>query len=204
MCFNSRVSLITFIIGLFGSINLFNLGYKPESFFYAWVVLMQLVEFFLWRNQPCNDANRKISNIGMFINHTEPIILWLAILFFYSNRLPTWVNLYMLFFIVFTIFYTKIALKKLDCTTVTPESSPHLHWKWNQANYARSYYGIFLLALILLSIYGLDKGFNNAVLVTVSFVISYMIYGQRHAVGAMWCFMAALAPWFIPLINKYF
>ena len=113
MCFNSRVSIITFIIGILGSINLFNLGYKPESFFYAWVVLMQLIEFFLWRNQPCNETNKKISNLGMFINHMEPIVFWIAILFFHANRLPLWVNLYMLFYLVFTLIYTKNALKKL-------------------------------------------------------------------------------------------
>ena len=57
MCFNAPVSLTTFLIGIIGSIRLFYLNYKAEAIFYAWVVLMQLIEFFLWRNQPCNKTN---------------------------------------------------------------------------------------------------------------------------------------------------
>ena len=208
MCFNSQVSLITFIIGSLGSIRLYNLGYKSEAYFYAWVVFMQLIEYFLWKNQECNNINKNITNAGMFINHLEPIILWLSILYFNENKLPSFVNAYMILYLILTYLYTKSLLKnksknnKLDCTTVTEESKPHLHWQWNYSKYFSIYYTYFIGALVLLSLYGLDKGFSNAIVLLLSFGISFYIYSNRKAVGAMWCFMAAFVPWILPFVNS--
>jgi hypothetical protein len=208
MCFNSQVSLITFIIGILGSIRLYNLGYKSEAFFFAWVVLMQLIEYFLWNNQECNNINKNITNIGMLINHLEPVILWIAILYFNENKLPAWINAYMLIYLVLTYIYTKALLKnknknkKLECTTVTEESKPHLHWQWNFGKNGILFYTYFLVGLVLLSMYGLNKGFITALLALLSFGLSYYIYGNKKAVGAMWCFAASFGPWIIPILNS--
>jgi len=194
MCFNAEVSIITYIIGMIGSILLFKKNYKPEAIFYGWVIQMQFIEFLLWKNQPCpSDKNIKISETGMIINHLEPIILWLAILFFSRRKLPIFINVLMLIFIVSTFLYSKNI--KIQCTTVSAESKPHLHWKWNSANFSIPYYLLFLICLILLSYYGFNKGYINALIVLISFIISFMIYGNKNVVGAMWCFFAAFGPW---------
>ena len=99
MCFIAPVSLTTFLIGIIGSLRLFYLNYKAEAIFYAWVVLMQLIEFFLWRNQPCNKTNLIVTNIGMLINHLEPIALWVGIILFSKKELPTFVNILLLIYL---------------------------------------------------------------------------------------------------------
>jgi hypothetical protein len=205
MCYNKDVSIITYIFGIVSSYKLFELGYKPEAIFYAWVIQMQLVEYFLWSNQPCLDPkiienNKTVSKLGMLINHLEPIVLWLAILYYYPKNLSQNINLFMFIFVIASILYT-INIQN-ECTTVSEESTPHLHWRWNNGSYASIYYVYFLLTLVILSLYGLPsgRGYINASIAAISFGISYYIYGDRKTVGAMWCFAAAFAPFLLQIL----
>ena len=202
MCFNANVSIATFIVGLLGCYFLIQNkmeNYIPEAIFYLWVIQMQLIEFILWKNQPCNKTNKNITTIGIIVNHMEPIILWLAILIFSNKQLPQWVNYTLLFYLFFSIFYSISAIKN-ECTNVTPESSPHLLWKWNNKHGADIFYALFLFCLIILSINGLKFGYHQAIIITASFILSGLIYGNKKSVGAMWCFAAA----FGPIITPYF
>jgi predicted neutral ceramidase superfamily lipid hydrolase len=181
MCFNAPVSLITFIIVIIGSIRLFLLGHKPEAIFLGWTCFMQLIEFFLWRNQSCNNINKRMTYLGMIINHLEPIVLWLAILY-YNKKLPVEVNISMIIFLILMMLYTKNILnnkKEYECTEVTEESNPHLHWKWNYGDYYMIFYIYFIICLMILSIYGLNKGYISALVSLISFTISYFIYNNE-------------------------
>lgn len=97
---------------------------------------MQLIEYFLWKNQPCNATNTpknvKTTKFGILVNHLEPIVLWLAVLYLSKKKLPSSINYFMVFFIITTIIYTINSLKKVECTTVSEQSEPHLRWKWNR------------------------------------------------------------------------
>ena len=196
MCFNAEVSIITYIIGMIGSFFLFKKNYIPEAIFYTWVIQMQFIEFLLWKNQPCpSNKNLQVSKTGMIINHLEPIILWLAILFFSRRKLPLMINVLMIIFITSTILYS--VNLKMECTTVSEQSKPYLHWKWNEGNFSGWYYVLFLVSLVVLSYYGLNKGYINALIVLVSFIFSFLIYQNKNVVGAMWCFFAAFGPWIL-------
>jgi hypothetical protein len=198
MCFNPEVSLATYVVGMTGCFQLYSKGYIPEAIFFAWVIQMQLVEYFIWRNQSCDQhVNKFVSKIGILVNHTEPIVLWLAILYFSKRTLPSIIQMFMVFFVIVSLLYTYNVWNSTECTTVTQESAPHLHWKWNEGSFSKEYYMIFLMSLALLSYYGLPNGHINATLSVLSFVISKIIYGEKHSVGAMWCFAAAFAPWFL-------
>lgn len=196
MCFNARISLTTYIVGMIGSFLLWQKNYKPEALFYFWVIQMQLIEYFIWNNLSCSATNNYITKAGIIINHTEPIVLWLGILYFSKLKLDNWVNFLMLGFIILTFFYTKSIFDN-SCTTITKESSPHLHWLWNSGQNAKIYYTYFLMMFVILSIYGLENGIIHAILCVISLGISYKIYGDKHAVGAIWCFMAALSPFLL-------
>jgi hypothetical protein len=37
----------------------------------------------------------------------------------------------------------------------------------------------------------------------MAFMISKIIYDKKKVVGAMWCFIAAFAPWIIPTVYEY-
>lgn len=201
MCFNAEVSLNMYILGTVGYINLYLKGFKAEAMLYACVIQMQLIEYFLWKSQQNDENNRLMTKLGILINHLEPIIFWLGIKY-YGLELPKWLDIMMLSYIIYSIIYTKSAWKSLTTTHVSKESKPHLHWKWNEGEGHDLFYAYFLLVLYLLSVYGLKNGSVHGMFVLLSFAISYIIYGNKHSVGAMWCFIAALGPWLIPLFYK--
>lgn len=220
MCFNETVSLATWLTGMTGSAMLLKLNKIPEAMFYGTTIQMQLIEYFLWKNQPncdkkcqipadnlCNQANKNITKAGTIINHLEPIALLGGIALFSKRQLPTFVIIYMIIFIIITFSYTYYIFDNtknddsLGCSIVTEKSSPHLHWKWNDLKYKKIYYSLFLAALLLLSFYGLEDGKFQSALILISYIVSYFIYGNTKSTGAMWCFMAAFAPW---LLTIYF
>lgn len=200
MCFSKEVSLLTYIIGLTGSKLLFDKGYQIEAIFYGWVIHMQLIEFFLWKYQPCSkyvSENNNVTKMGLAVNHLEPIILWFAVLKF--SKLPSQMNWFMIIFSVLTILYLKQGYHKTDCTTVTEESKPHLMWKWNTYNYYYPYYFLFLISLLVLFKYGIPgkRGKINAFVLLLSFMLSFIIYRGKNVVGSMWCFIVILAPYVV-------
>lgn len=211
MCYNENVSLGTYILGLIGCYNIYiNYDLKIEAIFLAWVVQMQLIEYILWENQSCNDINKNTTKFGVIVNHTEPIILWIAILLLSSKQLPLFVNILMTGFVIVSIFYTqhyfdnsKINSKNKytnnsECSLVTPKSKPHILWPWNLEKHHDFYYLFFLLCLNILLINGIDHGYHLALLTTISFTISKIIYTDKKVVGSMWCFIAAFLPWVLP------
>jgi hypothetical protein len=204
MCFNKEVSIGTYIIGMLGSLYLYKQGLIPEAIFYCCVVQMQLIEYFLWKHQSCKDIqiNKNITKLAIIINHIEPLILWAAIIVFSKKILPIWVHQVMLGYIILSVIVTLYSLKNVSHTTVTEDSGGHLKWQWNNIKYTGIYYLYFLLVLIVLSIYGLQNGKMHAILVTVAFVISFVMYYDYKSTGAMWCFMAAFAPWIIPTLYR--
>lgn len=208
MCFNSTISILTWVIGMLGSFRLYYLRYYPEAIFYIWVIQMQLIEYFLWKsnemsNGVCLNENISASKLGIIINHTEPIVFWLAMLYF-GYTLKYEINIIMIFFIIFTIFYTKNVLLD-ECTVISEKSKPHLHWKWNSGDYSIYYYIIFISVLVMLSLFGLrsNRGKIHSLVILISYFTSYIIYGDKHSTGSMWCFMAAFIPIILPSLYIY-
>lgn len=220
MCFNENISLLTYFTGLGGSAALLTQNRIPESLFYGWVVQMQLVDYFLWKNQPCNiteknkicnkeellncnKTNNYTTTAGIIINHLEPLVLFSSIMLFSNKTLPISIIVLFILFMIFMTFYTANIFINPDnnndnlCTTVTEESDPHLHWKWNYEKYNYIVYSFFVIILVILSYFGLEKGHINALIVIIGFAISKYIYGTKRSTGSMWCFMAAFAPWIL-------
>jgi hypothetical protein len=105
MCYNANVSLISYIIGMIGNVYLYRLNYIPESIFYTFVIQMQLIEYFLWKNQECKKTNEIVTKLGILINHLEPIALYIGILLFSINTLPLFVHVMVLIYLVIIYNY---------------------------------------------------------------------------------------------------
>ena len=195
MCFNQSVSIQTYLIGMFGSLLLYKQN-RPLGAFYMTVIQMQLIEFILWScSTSCSRLNALATKAGIVINHLEPLVLY-ALVF---QVLPLPVHAVAVLYALMTVKYTTIALRKDLCTKVTPESAPHLQWQWNYEDGNGLYYVMFLLFLVLLSVYGLpvDLGVLHAFIVVLTFAFSKVVYGRQKATGAMWCFFAAFVPYIL-------
>jgi hypothetical protein len=203
MCFSANVSLITFLIGITGSALCFKVGtveYKIVGIFFAFVVLMQLIEYLLWKHQICDSYNKNLTRSALLINHLQPIILVACIFLFNKENVSPKMIWLLVFYTVVISLYSFKFLKSGSCTMKSNTSgNSHLIWKWNILDHADIIYAIFLISLMLIGIWGFptkSSGILFALLCFFSFMFSRFIYGKQNVVGAMWCFFAAFIPIF--------
>lgn len=195
MCYNATISLITYVVGLAGCARLAYMGLIAEALFYAWTIQMQLFEFMIHTNMACGAVNLAATKFGLIVNHLEPIALYTGICI--QGRATKTVHRIAQVYSIVALFYSIGAWFSTGCTAVTAASYPHLHWIFNESVGSTVFYPFFVLILVLLSLYGLKNGRVHAIICSVSFVISHMLYGKLHSAGAMWCLSAALGPWLL-------
>ena len=111
MCFSPEVSMTTFIIVSVSCIYIYLRNYpscRPLTFILFTVGLMQLAEFFIWKDQNCGRQNHLATLIAFVILCLQPIVLML-IFYFYKLLKINYVHLsylvviYILFFVFFII-----------------------------------------------------------------------------------------------------
>jgi len=201
MCVNKKISLISYIIGILSSILLFLRNYKIEGLLYGYICQMQLIEYLLWNNNKKNNINKIITYIGIFLTHTQPIFLYLIILYFNKNSINN-INLHFLFIIYITslLLYFNKNYKLINNYTLGIENKKELKWSIQYGKNNR-FYIIFTIILALLCIIGLKKhNYLNAFILSLGFIISYIKYKKVKAVGTMWCLYTAYAPLILNII----
>jgi hypothetical protein len=181
-----------------------NKSYKIAGGFFLFVSQMQLIEYLLWNHKvKCDDYNIKISNIGSILNHLQPLVLYILLTNLNSNIskenkkiMTISITIYLISLLLYS---TKVY--PLDCTTL--DNKNHLFWKWNHKKNHTFFYIIFLSLLVLLSYLGFDKSYNTlfGIIIIVTYGLSYYKYKDTKAVGAIWCWYAALVPCFIMLYD---
>jgi len=204
MCYNKETSITTYIIGSIASLYLIfkkeEIEYKIAGGFFLYVIQMQMIEYLLWVHRvKCDKYNIKISTIGSILNNLQPIILYILIRHFNKNiseqnkkLIDTLISVY----IINLLLYSS-KMYPMECTTL--DNSNHLYWKWNYKKNYSLFYILFVLVIFLLNYLGFAYPFNIffALIFLGSFIISNYVYADTKAVGAIWCWYAALAPVFI-------
>ena len=198
MCFSKEVSLVTFILGLFTSYLCYSVNtpeYKIIGLFFAFVILMQGIEYSLWTHQQCDDLNKNISIFGMLLNHLQPVILFILInIYLKTSKVEVFV---LVVYLIAIIPYSLQFLKDKKCTEKSKKN--HLLWKWNGLNHSEIVYIIFLFTLVILGL-KINKSFS--LIIFLSFFTSYFIYNSDGVIGALWCFFAVFAPLFYYILAK--
>lgn len=226
MCYNVQSSILSYLLGISGSIGLYNIKLVPESLFFGWISQLQLVDYILWENQPCaiteskkickseeikscNKINKQTTTAGMVLNNLEPVILFMSIIIFSKKKLPIWVISLVFLFIIVMIIYTIDTIKKKDtvekeCTYVTEESNPHLFWQWNYNEpYNGFIYTFFVILFVILAYYGFSNIYFSSIMILLSYIVSAIIYKDKKSIGTMWCYISAFFPWILYGYNKF-
>ena len=124
MCFNSETSLLTFSISAVCFLYLFNRGIQTKnkndvflSILTILIGLMQIIEFFLWKNQDCNIINHYFSLLIIFLLFLQGTIINLVYLklypgdsFFSTNFVKTTIFIYSIF-----IIRCSLSISYLNC-----------------------------------------------------------------------------------------
>ena len=138
MCFNSTTSMITFSIATISSFYLYYKGTKNNnkydmlfSIIVMLIGLMQLIEYFLWENQTCNNINHNLSLLILVLLTSQPIIGWnyyYSLFFKTTNTSHSFIMLYSIFFICFAIYILYWLNKEILCSRPSKDSC-RLHWE---------------------------------------------------------------------------
>jgi hypothetical protein len=204
MCFNYKVSLLTFTIGIISCVLLlqnsnikYNLENKVTGVFFIFISLIQFMDFLFWIDIKNHIGINKITTIlGPILNVGQPIILYLVKYFYYKPDILTFRNfnlpvaiLNLLYFIYFiTIYINFLSNEKL----VTSTEKNHLKWPW--IKYTNPYFYVILLSINIFYLFTFKYALTFFI-ITYSFLyISFKYF--NYNVGELWCFFGS----FIPLI----
>jgi hypothetical protein len=206
MCYSADLSLTSLSFGIFSSLMLINFGSsqstntnKAIGYFFLFVTLMQLVEYFLWIDIDCvNSFNKLGSLLGPILNHLQPVVLLIIATTFLNPTnlisqsviIPSNI-LYLIYCVYQYIKYvsneSNLCVKTNDCE--------HLNWTWKKDfNY------LFYFAISFINVANFYTNTN----LMVSFGVSYLllivsIFGFNKNVGEFWCLMVTG----VPLINLF-
>jgi hypothetical protein len=134
MCFDAKTSLLTFSVNVTTAIYLFYQSFKDKSkigkFLSVVVILiglMQLLEFFIWRNQKCNNTNHNLSLLILVLIPLQSIVSLNYYNHLYESFNQHYVTMYSIMYGLFTIYILKHLKEIKQCSKPTKESC-RLHW----------------------------------------------------------------------------
>ena len=187
---------------LFGDYHNYNTN-LAIGYYFIYVSLMQLVEYFIWSDIECKNGLNKLGCIiGPLLNHFQPmIILILSKIYLQSNNIINDNILYTIniLYIIYVLYiYFAIYMKQKLCTKINKYK--HLDWIWK---YSFNYYIYWIILLINLFNY-LDNEYIVITLFisTILFIISYNNYHLN--IDELWCLMVTSVPLIILFIQKIF
>lgn len=211
MCWSKDLSLSSLMFGISASLALIYLGNKQSSntnkaigYFFLFVTLMQLVEYFLWIDIDCTNGFNKIGSLlGPILNHLQPVVLLiLASLYLEPTNLISpyiVVPSNILYLIYVGVEYYKYIQKESNlCVGIN--SCDHLDWTWKKDF---NYVFYFLISFI-----NVANFYSNTNLM-VSFGISYLllivsIFNFNKNIGEFWCLMVTGIPWINLILQNGF
>lgn len=180
MCWNAEISLNTFIFGIISAIIVIllnKINYIIILFIFS-VSLMQLLEYFAWKNIDNKENIYYLSIIGFLIILFQIIILNYGFL----NNKDRQIAL-----IIILIFSIQIFIYNYQNNKFNMEvgENKHLIWHWVD---------IPLPLLIIVLIFYIYPAFRNGyipfLLITVSLLISFYYYYKYKTWGTMWCYFS--------------
>lgn len=211
MCFNYKVSFLTFVIGTVSSLLLIKYGnkaYKIDNIVFGtfafFIAAIQLMDFLFWI-----DINNKIginyitTLLGPLLNVGQPIILYLIKLIYLRPKLLDFtitdvsvliLNILYLFYLIH-MYITFISSSKL----VTSTKYGHLYWPWIE--YSNPYYYLILFAINLFYLTNFTYSLWVFLITYFLLYISYKYF--YYSVGELWCFFGAFLPIYMIIISYY-
>ena len=210
MCFNSKVSFLTFSISFITSIlwiyygnNKFHNENKVYGISFIFIAAMQLFDFLFWIDlQNTYGINKVASIIAPIINAGAPTIFYLIKCIYYNPIFSSPLALGFLFAnIMYFINVLTNYIKYLNSSKLITGVDKNSHIKWPWISYFNSKLYVIMLALNMF--YLTNFHFSVAVfLLTYLFLfLSWKFF--NYEVGELWCFFASVIPTIMIILTYY-
>jgi len=181
MCWNSKVSLNTFLFSLFGLafayynsvINIY------EFLFYFPFISMQLVEYFTWENLNNKKINKLLSQIGAFLIFIQVPFFIQA---YYTGQYKVGLTgFYILLYFLFVPNYQKDF-------SMTKAPNGDLAWNWlDFPTWLNMLYFSFLLGILIYQQY-----YYQFIFFFITLCAIYYTYYKTKTWGSLWCWISNL------------
>lgn len=190
MCWNSQVSLNTFVFGVFGLwLSWFN-GYSPFLLLFLFsFIVMQFIEFGIWKSIYANDdyGNMLFSTLGFVVVFLQPVA---SILMLYTtDRLLMYTFLLLYCGIAFGIILASSSKYVPDLFRSSAGDNGHLAWNWGKKQNSSTLF-IVVHAMFLLVPLFLTKHYILFATAATTLVISLVFFYKYDTWGSMWCWIA--------------
>lgn len=187
MCWNAAISLNTFLFSSFVLLliiynNAFTAYKIPElnnPWIYAFIasfVLMQLIEFFIWRNINNRFYNNVFSILASLLLAMQPAI---SIMILSNIQLR---NILLTLYLLLAVPYSAY---KLSTKRIYTEISSRHHLIWNFFDITQIIRGIWLFFLLFSLVY--EQKWFAVIFGLVALLVAYINYKNDGSVRSIWC-----------------
>ena len=195
MCWNSDISMNTFIFSILTLLFIYLTNtyskYKTKAFdnllmylLFFEIILMQLLEFFLWKNLKNDKMNKLLSHIASFVVTIQPYTIILMIQQYDIKYIM--LALYSIFLTLYLVYRHIYNPVKFHTSIAT---NGHLSWEWmNYKGYENIFFLGFLLFYIIPTI--LTNNFVLFLYIIITIGISLINYFKDKTFGSMWCWLS--------------
>jgi uncharacterized membrane protein YfcA len=186
MCWNASVSLNTFAFGVFALLfSYFNDDIKiPVAISYLSIIIMQLIEYFVWSK---TYSNSLLSQIALIVIFCQPIFQILSI-----EKKPELILYLLVAYIIFMLIYACTTSFNNINFSMVPAKNGHLSWKWVSTNLLV----LIIWFIFLSSRWIIDEMYIIYIFITIFLIISIILYKDNQTWGSLWC-------WACNLISLY-
>jgi hypothetical protein len=189
MCWNAEVSLNTFIFGVISAaiVLLINYNYLASVLILLSVSLMQLVEFFAWRNINNKKVIEWVSVFGISVILLQVLLLNI----FYLKGKE---RIIVLIIILISSLFALVHIINNNKLKMEKAKNGHLAWSWADLPIP--------LLIIFFGLY-LYAGFRNKnltfLIALLLLLISLYNYYKYNTWGSMWCYYSNIL-WIILIL----
>lgn len=184
MCWNQHVSLNTFLFSTFmlclmiynDNFTPYKINYVNNVYVYFFILsfsLMQLIEYFIWRNLDNVKITQRLSLVGQILLLIQPIASLLLL-----NNLILKQFMIFLYSIPALIFF--VLSKKNYKTTVL---NGHLKWEWMPSSDIMFFIWLFFLLFSLI----INGYYKYLIAVLFLFMITFISNYNNGTGGSLWC-----------------
>ena len=208
MCYDAKSSMNGFLIGGAASLYLLFFSndptYKHMGCFFIFVVLMQLLEYFIWIDQDCNKNYNDIASrfIAPVLN-AQVLAIVLGAYILNTTILPRYVLKYASLLVFISLLYVCIDTFYIDNREFCTKPNEDGHLQWDKYSDHVTIYGEFGYLLIFILVPFLLKNIKLGILLLIigGYALINTQYANKHSWNSKWCFYAAYIPTLFVVIN---
>ncbi len=209
MCFNYKVSLFTFTLGVTFSILLIYYGnekYALENtvtgIFLILISFVQFMDFLFWIDLNNKlGINKIISLLGPILNVCQPLFLYVIKNYVYKPIIFTIYNfpialLNLLYLFYFIDMYTRyLTTSKL----ITQSKHGHLQWPW--INYSNPLFYLILFAINIFYLFQFKYALLFFLITYIFLLLSVLLF--KYNPSELWCFFGSGIPAIMFILSFY-